>query len=169
MLKRSPWRGAALWCWDLFLKYSVGYGRKPELALIYSLIVIVVGCGAFPRSKMELHKKDEKELKYSRFWYSLDLYLPVVDIHASEMWVPVWPNDSRPVRFRDYPKFAALIVWSIVKRGLKFVPILNNLRPTSREVEQVKDKVRWHYMHVHALLGWILIPIGLAAVTGIVK
>ena len=110
-----------------------------------------------------------RALKYSRFWYSLDLYLPVVDIHASEMWVPVWPNDSRRVRFRDYPKFAGLIVWSIVKRGLKFVPILNNLRPTSREVEQVKDKVRWHYMHVHALLGWILIPIGLAAVTGIVK
>lgn len=162
-------RGVAVWCWDFFLKWTIGYGRKPWLALLYSIVIIIVGCLAFPHNKMETHKKDEKETKYSRFWYSLDLYLPVVDLHASQIWVPVWPDKAPPVRYREYPKFAAFIFISIVKNLLKSVGILKRSRATSRKVQAVKDKVRWHYMHVHALLGWILIPIGLAAVTGIIK
>jgi hypothetical protein len=119
---RSVLRGAALWCWDSFVKWTVGYGRRPWLAFIYSIIVIVVGCIVFPEGKMELQKKDEKKREYSRFWYSVDLYLPVVNIQSSSFWMP-----------------------------------------------KPEHKVLWHYMHLHALLGWILIPIGLAAVTGIIK
>jgi hypothetical protein len=168
--------GTAVWCWDSFLKYTVGYGRWPWLALIYGIVIIGVGCLVFPEDKMEILKKDEKEPKkdekrpkYSPFWYSLDLFLPVVDLHASQMWVPVWPDAPRRVRYRDYPKFAALVVISAARNVLKFARVLKNPRPTSREAQAVKDKVRWHYMHVHALLGWILIPIGLAAITGIIK
>lgn len=181
--QRSRLRGVELWCWDSFLKYTVGYGRWPWLALIYSIIIIGVGCLVFPKDKMETLKKDEKEKKqdekepkhgrkgpkYSPFWYSLDLFLPVVDLHASQMWVPIWPDAQRQVRYRDYPKFAALVVISAAKNVLKFARILKTPRPTSPEAQAVKDKVRWHYMHVHALLGWVLIPIGLAAVTGIIK
>jgi hypothetical protein len=174
--QRSRLRGAALWCWDFFLKWTVGYGRRPWLALIYGIVIIGVGCLVFPEDKMEILKKDEKEpkkdekgSKYSPFWYSLDLFLPVVDLHASQMWVPVWPDAPRRVRYRDYPKFAARVVISAARNVLKFARVLKNPRPTSREAQAVKDKVRWHYMHVHALLGWILIPIGLAAVTGIIK
>ena len=59
---------------------------------------------------------------YSKFWYSLGIFLPVIELPLTKLWLP--------------------------SRNHKWV---------------------WWYMHIHALLGWLLISIGLAALTGIIK
>ena len=60
--------------------------------------------------------------RYSAFWYSLDLFLPFIDLQAESMWIPK----------KDY-------------------------------------RLVLYYMRAHTLLGWILLPIGLAAFAGIIK
>ena len=59
---------------------------------------------------------------YNRFWYSLGLFLPFVNLQTAELWKP-------------------------------------------------KRKHMWlrNYVRVHTLLGWILIPIFLAAISGLIK
>ena len=71
---------------------------------------------------MELQKPDDARRVYSRFWYSLGLFLPIVDLQADKVWKP--------------------------KADQTFLR---------------------NYVRVHALLGWILIPIVLAALTGLIK
>ena len=74
---------------------------------------------------MERQKKPEEgEPKrfYYAFWYSLGLFLPVVNLQTTELWKP--------------------------KAECNFLR---------------------HYMRVHILLGWIFIPIVVAAITGLIK
>ncbi len=115
-LHGMPWLGS------LLLDWLVGYGRRPWQAGIPCALFVTLGCVLFSPSKMEPQKPENAPRIYNRFWYSLDLFLPFVDLKADEVWKP--KTDQRFLR---------------------------------------------HYVRAHVLLGWILIPVLLAAVTGLIK
>jgi uncharacterized protein YjbI with pentapeptide repeats len=106
--------------WMLYL--LVGYGRRPWQAGIACAAVIALGYVLFSPNKMEQQKPEDARRVYSRFWYSLNLFLPVVDLQAGKVWKP--------------------------KADQTFLR---------------------NYMRVHILLGWILVPLVLAAITGLIK
>lgn len=98
-----------------------GYGRDPLSTFVWSIIVIAFGCVVFWR---DMVMRDDKLANhhYNPLWYSLDLFLPIVDLQTADSWLP--------------------------------------------------HKNRWiarHYVRIHRILGYILIPIGFAALTGIIK
>ncbi|HJR82049.1 MAG TPA: hypothetical protein VJ821_18390 [Anaerolineales bacterium] len=135
------------WWSNLFL-WSVGYGRKPGFVLIGALLFIIVGWlfvfrkpeGMVSLSKHEiigpkvgnhgtLSRKipmrvisSQHEIPYNPFWYSLDLFIPFIDLGFDDKWSP------RPNR-----------KWAIA------------------------------YAKLHMLAGWVLLPIGLLAITGVIK
>jgi uncharacterized protein YjbI with pentapeptide repeats len=110
------------WLGSLMLYLLVGYGRHPWQAGIPLVVLVALGCVLFSPEKMELQRTGDAPRVYNRFWYSLGLFLPVVDLQADKVWKP--------------------------KADQTFLR---------------------NYTHVHALLGWILIPIILAALTGLIK
>jgi hypothetical protein len=61
-------------------------------------------------------------LPYNSFWFSLDLFLPVLGLWVKEKWEP-----------------------------------------------KPEKKWLWAYACAHKVVGWILVPVGLAAFAGIVK
>src|SRR5215475_12625221 len=99
----------------------VGYGRQPWRPVISCAVVIALGCVLFSPKKME-PQKPEHTPRYSRFWYSFNLFVPVVDLQAGKVFNP--KADQTLLR---------------------------------------------NYMRVHILLGWILVPLVLAALTGLIK
>jgi hypothetical protein len=110
------------WVWSVLLEYLVWHGRKPELALLWSLVIIFAGSFVFKREGMEPKNPAGTPLRYNASWYSLDLFLPIVDLGVANNWVPM--KDRRFAR---------------------------------------------NYIYIHKILGALLIPLGLAAVTGIIK
>jgi len=116
--------------WSGFLMVFIGYGRQPWLAFFWWLGVIAFGVAMFfKKSWMTLSDKKETGHESSRyynpFWYSLDLFAPVIDLGSAKTWEP-GPKHK-------YPRFAR------------------------------------QYSYLHKILGWILIPIALAAITGYLK
>ncbi len=107
---------------NILLYLLVGYGRRPWLAFVWGALFVGIGCLIFRPREMEPQKPEYAARRYSAFWYSLDQFLPFVDLQAAGVWQP---------------------------------------RPESRWARR--------YVPVHTLLGWILIPIGLAAVSGLIK
>ena len=109
--------------WSYVLQ-GIGYGRYPERALYACLVVVALGCWLFKPSKMHRQSNEDgrRAVHYNRFWYSLENFLPLVELKAADAWEP---------------------------------------KPTERFLR--------HYVRVHTLLGWVLIPIGLASVTGVIK
>ena len=71
---------------------------------------------------MEPQKPADARRVYNRFWYSLDLFLPFVNLQADDVWKP-----------------------------------------------KTNERFLRHYVRLHVMLGWILIPIVLAALTGLIK
>ena len=110
------------WLRSCLLDWLVGYGRRPWQAGIPCVVLVALGCVLFSPNKMELQRPEDTPRVYSRFWYSLGLFLPFVDLQVGKVWKP--RADQTFLR---------------------------------------------NYMRVHILLGWILIPLVLAALTGLIK
>jgi len=143
--------------WSGFLQGFIGYGRHPLWAWGWGAFIVVVGTFLFPREKMVPVKDGQSVqhesgyerpwpwvitrtppsplarlrhifvgifgLHYGSFWYSLDLFAPVIDLGVAKAWTP------HPLA---HPW---LMAW----------------------------------MHIQRLLGWVVVPLGLAAVTGFIK
>ena len=131
-----------MWSWTKDL--LVAYGRHPWKALGWSAVFIVIGAICFPEQGMERHRIDRRQphgakpaaeikheaepyyvahaLPYSRFLYSLDLFIPLIELGLADAWLPM---------------------------------------------KAKRWKRRW--MRIHQIAGWILVPLGLAALGGIVK
>lgn len=106
-----------------FLDYSVRYGRSPARAFGLGAIVILIGCGVFwSQGGMVLQNPDAELCNYGPFWYSVDLFVPFIDLKAASAWIPGPEN------------------W-----------------------------FGWLWMRIQMILGWILIPTGIAAWTGLIK
>jgi len=110
------------WLRSWMLDLLVGYGRQPWRAGIPCSVLVLLGCVLFSPKKMEPQNPDDTPRVYNRFWYSLGLFLPFVDLQSNKVWKP--------------------------KANQTFLR---------------------NYMRVHILLGWILVPLVLAAVTGLLK
>jgi hypothetical protein len=110
------------WPWgivDCFQEYVLGYGRSLQAPLLWSLAFILYGWFLF-RKRDYMNPTDDKAPTYSPVWYSLELFLPVVDLGMAKSW-----------------------------------------RPKESRLET--------YGRVHQIAGWILVPVALAAATGVVK
>lgn len=116
------------WSWpskfkNLFLWAVVGYGRRPWLALLWSTVLIAFGSYMFWQEKGMVRKNSEHfGIHYNPVWYSLDLFVPLVDLQTAKYWMP----------------------------------------------KQNRGFAR-NYIRLHTILGWLLIPIGVAAWTGIIR
>jgi hypothetical protein len=121
---------------DRTLDWVLGYGREPSRALWWALGFVALGMLIFsprhmvpqdqasPESGGKGDKPDpsgKKNASYSRFWYSLDVLAPAIELGADKAWEPD-PN------------------WWLGR----------------------------NYSYVHRILGWILVPLILAALTGVI-
>ena len=111
------------WWKNIVLDKVTGYGRHPEWSMLWSMLVVGIGSLVFyKRGVMEPYKTDDAARPYNAFWYSFDLFAPVINLEAANVWRP-------------------------------------------------KETDRWRtlYMRVQRIMGWLLVPLGLAAWTGILK
>lgn len=104
---------------DWLHEYILGYGRIARWPVIWSLVIICAGAYLF-RNQSSMYSQAEHgdPPPYSPMWYSVELFLPVVDLGVAKSWRPA------KGRLAMYARF-------------------------------------------HQLSGWVLIPVALAAITGL--
>jgi len=94
--------GRASALWGGFLNATIGYGHKPLRTIGWSLLVIVIGWPivwaakrasvmrpTFPENIPQSSEPDYEELH--PLLYSLDAFLPFVNLHQEHYW---WPNSK---------------------------------------------------------------------------
>lgn len=79
--------------WSLTLKVTIGYGYAPWRAMFWAIATVMLGtvlfwkgmeCGVIAAA----NDKSESYFPFSAFWYSLDAFLPVVNLRQHDHWVP---------------------------------------------------------------------------------
>jgi hypothetical protein len=111
------------WLGQTLVGILAGYGRDPKRSLIPCLVVVLIGWVAFAdKTKMEVTEEKFKGRRYNvwyAFWYSLDVFAPIIDLEAAKVWEPI-PGQT----------------------------------------------LRWLVFRLERILGWLLVPIAIAAFTG---
>jgi hypothetical protein len=124
--KKHPVAYLPKYVWNWIIYVAVGYGKHVARALLWSILVIVIGCFVFRREDfMETREQEEADRykgRYRPVWYSIALHLPIVELEDAKVWTP--RRERKKARF---------------------------------------------YMRLHIILGYLLVPIGLAAWTGLIK
>lgn len=131
-----------------FLKWTIGYGHRPMLALLWSLGVVLVGwcmvamgtragvmAPTWPENRPTDVRKPYEELH--PLLYSFDVFLPFVDLHQEHYW---WPDATASGK-------CLVLGRSITVRG-------RTLR---------------YYLWLQIIAGWLLSAIFIAGVTGLLK
>jgi hypothetical protein len=76
------------WLGSWLLDGLVCYGRRPWQAGIPCAVLVALGCVLFSPKKMEPQNPEDMPRVYNRFWYSLGLFLPFVDLQSNKVWKP---------------------------------------------------------------------------------
>ena len=95
------------WLGSWMLDLLVGYGRRPWQAGIPCAVLVALGCVLFSPKKMEPQKPEDTPRVYSRFWYSLGLFLPFVDLQVDKVWKP----KADQTFLRNYMRVHILLGW----------------------------------------------------------
>jgi hypothetical protein len=108
-IRTKPILGRFQWCLDLFQEYVLGYGRFARWPIIWSVVVIVVGFGFFWK-ETDMERKPQADSKYSRYWYSFELFVPVIDVGVASEW---HPKPERTI-IANYARLHKLAGWILV-------------------------------------------------------
>jgi hypothetical protein len=92
----------------------LGYGRLPLPPLLWSIGIVTLGTFLFvEKTRMGRSTKEETGgVPYSRFWYSLELFLPVVDLGMAKGWRP------QKRALRAYARIHQLAGWILIPVSL---------------------------------------------------
>jgi len=108
------------WLGQAIVGLLAGYGRAPERSLLPCAIVVLFGFFVFrDKDKMKVNDDKFQDRRYNAFWYSLDVFAPIIDLEAAKVWSPL-PGQT----------------------------------------------FKWIVFRAERILGWLLVPIAIAAFTG---
>jgi hypothetical protein len=88
----KPWW--ARWlsqAWSCLLRVTIGYGYRPALVLPYLAGLFAIGCAVFNHAypnDLRPAKSGPEQLDFNPARYTLDLLLPVANLHQREAFVP---------------------------------------------------------------------------------
>ncbi|MBV8138941.1 MAG: hypothetical protein JO121_25440 [Deltaproteobacteria bacterium] len=96
--------------WGAFLKNTIGYGHRPMLTIMWSLAMVVIGwlivraakAAAVMRPTYPDNALAAGDRRYERLYpllYSLDVFLPFVNLHHEHYW---WPDADAAGRCRVF-------------------------------------------------------------------
>jgi len=131
-----------------FLKYTIGYGHRPLLAIVWSVMVMTLGCLVVLAGKragvMRLTwpentppPSQHQSRGLNPLLYSLDVFLPFVNLHQEHYW---WPDADASGHVRLFG-----------------VPM------------NLSGAIVLYYLWAQIIAGWVLSAIFVAGVTGLIR
>jgi hypothetical protein len=160
--KRREWRES--WSWEfwkwpfniakfIFIDIGVGYGHHSGRVFYFSALFVFIGTVIFSRPNVLIceGKSNSAHINLREaFWYSLDTYLPFISLGPSKYYRV---DNSANIQW------ASLIpnrLFSIFPNGSRKWFVKHYFSGTT-------------YFYLHRMAGYILVSIGIAAITGIIK
>jgi len=152
--------------WRFILRITIGYGYRPLQALWWILLFVVIGALFFAWGYRTMlitpTEADAYEAfvrtgdpplhypSFNAFVYSLENFLPVVDLHQGTYWRP------NPLHARHGG------VAALSGRSAADTPDVTKGRETAARI------LRW-YLWIHILAGWTITPLLFAGLAGLLR
>jgi hypothetical protein len=166
-LRRNRRWYAQIWPW--ILKLTIGYGYEPWLGVWWAVGFILFGYLSFalgyragivaPTDKaafmdFQVNKLSPGYQRFNAFTYSLDTFLPIINLGLKDKWMPNPTLSSGP---NNMP---GTLLGDFVSAHLPHVAELQFFK--SGQALRV-------YFWCHLLIGWVLVTLIVAGLTGIIR
>jgi hypothetical protein len=153
--------GRAAWCWNGFLGLTMAHGYRPQQLLLGAVGFVLLGGwlfgGGYQAGTIIRAKAVEAATPYptfNRWMYSLDTLVPIINFGQKDYWRP---RDPEAISSVPQPSRLALAGEATS---------LPAARPAAWVISsRFLRTYRWIYIGV----GWLLITLGVAGVTGLVR
>jgi len=111
-LRRHGELGRLSKAWNWFLGISIAHGYEPWRVMWFMVVMIMIGWGVFwgadTLTVMEPTKGSGYQPDFSPFIYSLEVFVPLVDLHQESYWLP---NATYRELFRVYFWLHIIVGW----------------------------------------------------------
>lgn len=186
--------GWAARCWNKVLGFTMAHGYKPQRLLIGAALFVLIGWGLFDAgkragtmipTKAEAYDMYEKTGQVPAFYptfcpfmYSLDTLLPIINFGLKDHWRPRDNGPSSPIFPR--PRLASFVgvssppstrhtVATWVTGGLRFARAISRYTLSKATTWWSSGWFLGVYRWIHIGAGWLLITLGIAGITGLVR
>jgi hypothetical protein len=180
------------WAWNWFLGKSMAHGYQPQWLLILAVFPILLGGLMFAwgyRLHLMIPTKAEAYAAYeqtgqvpafyptfSPWLYSLDTFLPIINLGQKDKWRPrdSAPTASDPTRLSPASAKVPLPSSSPMAKGeqtegFEWVGAMYRKMLTMLSAWVANGWPLGLYRYFHIACGWLLITLGIAGVTGLVR
>jgi hypothetical protein len=99
-------RRTRAWLW--FLGKSIRYGYEPWRVISFMVAMVLVGWGVF--SLADIESSGQFQSDFNAFVYSLDVFVPIVDLHQENRYLPSGSGPAGPW-FRGYFWLHIILGW----------------------------------------------------------
>jgi hypothetical protein len=109
------------WIWSWILQGTIGFGYRSHRTFLWALLFVILGAVLFNagyRSGHLVFAKPEAKIvsQFNAIGYSVDSFLPIINLHQEEMWVPSGEGAGRWIQF--YYWIHICLGWALITLGV---------------------------------------------------
>ena len=109
------------WIWSWILQGTIGFGYRSHRTLLWALALVLLGAFLFNAGYQAGHlvppKPETKTVsQFNALGYSLDSFLPIINLHQEELWVPTGVGAGRWIQY--YYWFHICLGWALITLGV---------------------------------------------------
>jgi hypothetical protein len=156
--RRAGWP-ARLWGW--VLNVTIGYGYEPFRALWFIAAFVILGTCLFSWghsagviTPIASEQQAQHYKPFNSFVYSLETFLPLVELHQARHWLP--DPELRPESV------------TIIKPLTNYLPFKRLAGYRHQFGPNFAKHLRW-YLWLHIMAGWFFASMLIAGITGLVQ
>ena len=107
------------WIWSWILQGTIGFGYRSHRTFLWALLFVILGAVLFNagyRSGHLVAAKPDTKPQFSAIGYSLDSFLPIINLHQEDLWVPAGVDGGRWVQY--YYWIHICLGWALITLGV---------------------------------------------------
>jgi hypothetical protein len=107
------------WVWSWILQGTIGFGYRSHRTFVWALLLVILGAVLFNagyRSGHIVSAKPDAKAQFSAIGYSVDSFLPIINLHQEELWVPAGAGGGRWIQY--YYWVHICFGWALITLGV---------------------------------------------------
>lgn len=107
------------WIWSWILQGTIGFGYRSHRTLLWALGFVILGAFLFNEGYQAGHlvpPKPDVKSQFNAIGYSLDSFLPIINLHQEELFVPAGIGGGRWIQY--YYWLHICLGWALITLGV---------------------------------------------------